>query len=826
MCKRYLTILPLILCLLLIVTQSMAETEKRFFVYNAANGLADNSAQTINCTKTGRLVITTMGQINFFEGQKFTYIDPTTENIYPISKYKGHAHLYFDKHHHIWFKKRNALSCIDLIRETYVTSIVDELKALGVSDKVHDLFCDSENLLYLLTDKGLYNIERKKYFNVRKDHDLQELDTYEGKYLLLFYEDGVLDILELSSGKVVFSEAAYDEKHAQIYSSTTVILKNGSSFYQIRNGSKNDDNVAILLHFDMSKKKWDTILETPYYMSNLKIHNGTLYIPSAYCYWTYDLSSKSLNHIDKLRMADGSMLLSDINSIEFDKQGGMWLGTEKRGLLYARPYTIPFKAYEWEDKEALYYAKLLDNTVTPEYTYRDKSVNCVFHDSRGWDWVGTSTGLQLYRNESALLPQLITRHDGLLNNVIHCIQEDKFNNIWVGSSYGVCCITIAGDKIRYIYRYNQYDGIPNESFVNGRSMILDDGTIVMQALDHVLAFNPNNMATIRQSNNSDIYPKLIRLYVNGTDVRTGQKMGGNVILERAITRTKVINLNYNQNSLSLTFSGLNYFRPQQTFYRVRVTGPGMGDKWVVYTPYSSGGLVDSNGQLHLPLPSLVPGTYKIEVQTSMLPDEWHTTPYEWVININEPWWRTTGIFLLGLSILGILLIVYLYMYLKNAGLKARRDNEEQSIIKRIKSFAERCDARSGMVLEPMPEEVSNQNISGIADFSKEFTDMMEVVMPAFVVKKNKPITMRELSNMAGMKLPEFYQLITSNIYKNPRPVALQMMLSRAYELLKNDKAKDIAEISAECGFVSPNYFISQFYHKYHATPQEFRMKQI
>ena len=166
------------------------------------------------------------------------------------------------------------------------------------------------------------------------------------------------------------------------------------------------------------------------------------------------------------------------------------------------------------------------------------------------------------------------------------------------------------------------------------------------------------------------------------------------------------------------------------------------------------------------------------------------------------------------------------MYLKNAGLKARRDNEEQSIIKRIKSFAERCDARSGMVLEPMPEEVSNQNISGIADFSKEFTDMMEVVMPAFVVKKNKPITMRELSNMAGMKLPEFYQLITSNIYKNPRPVALQMMLSRAYELLKNDKAKDIAEISAECGFVSPNYFISQFYHKYHATPQEFRMKQI
>ena len=123
--KRILKILTIACCLLLMVVQSMADSDKRFFVYNAATGLADNSAQTVNCTKTGRLVITTMGQINFFDGQKFTYIDPTTENIYPISEYKGHAHLYFDKHHHLWFKKRNALSCVDLLREMYVANIDD-----------------------------------------------------------------------------------------------------------------------------------------------------------------------------------------------------------------------------------------------------------------------------------------------------------------------------------------------------------------------------------------------------------------------------------------------------------------------------------------------------------------------------------------------------------------------------------------------------------------------------------------------------------------------------------------------------------------------------
>ena len=106
--------------LLLTASVAMAESEKMFYVYNAANGLADNSAQTINCTKTGRLVITTMGQINFFDGQQFNFIDPSSENTYPLSKYNGHAHLYFDKHHHLWLKKRHMVTCVDLSCETQV----------------------------------------------------------------------------------------------------------------------------------------------------------------------------------------------------------------------------------------------------------------------------------------------------------------------------------------------------------------------------------------------------------------------------------------------------------------------------------------------------------------------------------------------------------------------------------------------------------------------------------------------------------------------------------------------------------------------------------
>jgi AraC-like DNA-binding protein len=36
--------------------------------------------------------------------------------------------------------------------------------------------------------------------------------------------------------------------------------------------------------------------------------------------------------------------------------------------------------------------------------------------------------------------------------------------------------------------------------------------------------------------------------------------------------------------------------------------------------------------------------------------------------------------------------------------------------------------------------------------------------------------------------------------------------------------KDIEQIAAECGFVSPNYFIATFYGKHKMTPEIFRRK--
>ena len=814
--NRWKNVCTLMVLCLLTTLNALAADEKRFYVYNAASGLADNSAQTIVCTKTGRLVITTMGQINFFDGNNFTIIDPSSENLYPLKNYKGHAHLYFDRNHHLWLKGRGNVTCVNLITEKFVDSIDEEFKKLGIDTQVLDLFADVNNDLWLLTNKGFVNVETKKVYGINNQHELQDMDVYQDKYLLLFYDNSLVEVLELASGSKVYESHALPDNLAKSHNKSSLVRQIGSSFFQIRNG----DAGGMLLRFDISRWNWETVMDMSYYLSNLTHRDSILYVPSAYGYWTYDLQTRQLKHTEKLLMDSGEKLLTDINAMVFDLQGGLWVGTEKRGLLYARPVTTPFKIYTWDMQRALDLNTLMDEKLKPITEYRGVQVNCVYHDSRGWDWVGTSSGLQVYRSQADNLPQVYTRKDGLLNNVIHTIIEDRSHNIWVGTSYGICCLLIEKDgRLRYINRYNSWDKIPEESFVNGRCIRLSDGSIVMQMLDHVIEFNPDNMKTLTEAIAYKVYPKLVGLMVNGNVVQTGQELDGNVILEKALTRTKEINLNYNQNTISLTFSALNYFRPQQTYYRIKVGG--IDDNWRVLTPYNSGGLVDSRGKLHLPLVSLKPGSYTIQVQSSMLPDVWENEPFEWIINVNEPWWRTTGVVALMSILLLTLFLVNVLFYVRNSSMKARRLSEEYHIIKRIKQFAESCSSTDSEPLGITFEESTIVSADYNSSLSPEFVNMMMNVMDLVSEKKTTQLSMQDLSKKAGMKLQPFYALVMSNIYKNPKALQKKQMLKKAEELLKNS-SMDIADIAQACNFDSPNYFIASFYEEYHLLPEEFR----
>lgn len=804
----------LIMVFLLSSLTALAEDsirDRRFRVINAADGLADNSAQTIKSTFSGRLVVSTIGHINFYDGSGFTHIS-SGDSRYLLPKYKGHYHLYFDDSHHLWLKDKGMVTCVNMLTEQFVSDIGSIFQAQGVKGHVEDMFVDSSGSIWLVQGNNIYSRHGKVSLPLRKGRVLQDMDISDN-IVLLFYDDCQVDVYDIIAKKKLYSTNSLNHEEVKDYQESSVIYKYRNGFFQIRNGN----NKAVLMWFDLGTRQWTKVLSTDYYLSNMTVKDDVLYIASAYGYWTYDTDSRQIEHYEMIKLTDGRELLTDMNCIEFDRQGGMWIGTEKRGLLYSKYIKSPFNVMTWDNPLSVKYAEMMDKVCTYDMLVKGHRLNCTYKDSRGWIWVGSLNGLYYFKpgQKDSIC---VKKEDGMVNDVVHSIIEDGKHNIWVSTSNGIVGLVIKNGKVTFVNSFINSDGIPAEAFVNGRAMRLDDGTIVMQALDHVVSFNPMKMS-IMEGNNILLHPKFVRLQVNGTNIFAGTEIDGRVVTEKAISRLNTIELPSTQNSLSLKFSSLNYFRPIQTYYRYRVSG--LQDKWVMLSYYNSRGLVDKNGILHLPLLGLKPGNYMVEVQASMYPGKWTTPPVKVVVRIKEPWWRTTGLTLLISGVFLILIIWNIVIFSGNSRLKMKRNVSEVELFRRIDGFISRAESCRMEKQTRRSVNDESEDVTSGADLDKDAVELLMELVPYSRNGKLDHNVLVQLAMKKRIKLTDIYDIITNNIFRSPALLTMAMLLEKASRDLI-ESGMTVEEIAEKNNFASPNYFIAMFFRRYGMTPLQWR----
>lgn len=804
----------LIMAFLLSSLTALAEDstrDRRFRVINAADGLADNSAQTIKSTFSGRLVVSTIGHINFYDGSGFTHIS-SGDSRYLLPKYKGHYHLYFDDSHHLWLKDKGMVTCVNMLTEQFVSDIGSIFQAQGVKGHVEDMFVDSSGSIWLVQGNNIYSRHGKVSLPLRKGRVLQDMDISDN-IVLLFYDDCQVDVYDIIAKKKLYSTNPLNHEEVKDYQGSSVIYKYRNGFFQIRNGN----NKAVLMWFDLGTRQWTKVLSTDYYLSNMTVKDDVLYIASAYGYWTYDTDSRQIEHYEMIKLTDGRELLTDMNCIEFDRQGGMWIGTEKRGLLYSKYIKSPFNVMTWDNPLSVKYAEMMDKVCTYDMLVKGHRLNCTYKDSRGWIWVGSLNGLYYFKpgQKDSIC---VKKEDGMVNDVVHSIIEDGKHNIWVSTSNGIVGLVIKNGKVTFVNSFINSDGIPAEAFVNGRAMRLDDGTIVMQALDHVVSFNPMKMS-IMEGNNILLHPKFVRLQVNGTNIFAGTEIDGRVVTEKAVSRLNMIELPSTQNSLSLKFSSLNYFRPIQTYYRYRVSG--LQDKWVMLSYYNSKGLVDKNGILHLPLLGLEPGNYMVEVQASMYPGKWTTPPVKVVVKIKEPWWRTTGLTLLISGVFLILIIWNIVIFSGNSRLKMKRNVSEVELFRRIDGFISRAESCRMEKQTQRSVNDESEDVTSGADLDKDAVELLMELVPYSRNGKLDHNVLVQLAMKKRIKLTDIYDIITNNIFRSPALLTMAMLLEKASRDLI-ESGMTVEEIAEKNNFASPNYFIAMFFRRYGMTPLQWR----
>lgn len=313
-----------------------------------------------------------------------------------------------------------------------------------------------------------------------------------------------------------------------------------------------------------------------------------------------------------------------ITAICEDGDGTMWLGTEK-GIHRAsrKGKQIKFtggyeKARNLTPGKVL--ALYLNNYNQLLISYTDKII-------------------QIDGKEKTISSIMILQKD-LPNEHISCMIDDKNGNTWLGSNAGFITLN---NKNNASYTY----ALPESYYDVCR---LNDGKLLWANSTGLLYFEPR---TLKESS-SNCQFHISDIDINYNKVEIGEKINGQVILDKPAYLIEHLSLDYNNNNLILYLSDLKYgTSPNTVKYRLLPTE----EKW------------NTNYDDHIKLSNIPPGKYVLEIRSSY-PLEENKQITRLSINVNR-YWAATG-WAIAAYILAIIIISLLTWMYFNRKLQKRQ----------------------------------------------------------------------------------------------------------------------------------------------------------
>lgn len=846
-----------------------------FVPVNTSQGLSENQVRAITQLSDGRMVFATSGHINFYDGTHFTTLQRSPGDEYVLRRYSGFYHLYLENDSLLWVKDHRRLQCVDLRRECYVASLAARFAGWDLPGEVEDLFVDHYGRVWLVCvgeSVRLVCAAGGYSFPLPPDKgNLQDLECEENS-LYLFYDTGVMACHDLPDGQLVYEAAAYPESDYALFSNTSLVVRHGGDFYQLRNGKKGG-----LFRFDRQTRSWQKWMEQDYALNTLMItDDAKAYISCARGFWIIDIGNGTRNYLPLFPSAEGDVLATEVSTVFQDRQGALWLGTLDRGLFYYHPalYRLrltgraAFPVSREEDVAVLAFAEdesgnLYLRTRTQAYrlstsddgeqerllpvgadalpasvaqrlyassssNYRGRNYVALCTDSRGWVWAGTSDGLELYTAPDEE-PRRFGREDGLANNFVQAILEDARHDIWVTTSNGISQVIVASDDaddatLRFV-NYNQKDGALSGEYMPGAAYRMTDGTLCLGGVDGFNRLSPDR----DWASPGLPYPPLFTaLYLRGEKVRSGELKDGRLLLPQAPSCTKEIVLAYDQNYVTFEFSAMDYFNSGRTCYRYRLEG--MERQWNVVLPRQQEKGVLQAAYTHLP-----PGHYTLFVQASDRPDVW-TEKQQTALRllVLAPWWQTPMAYTLYIIGISLLLFFSFWIYRSRLRGEQERRQKEAVLLQRIRDLIEQCDRYEA---DRQAQQQENAADAAVADMegvaSSVSTEGMSEPDARFLshaielVEKNLHIpgySVEQLSRDLCMERTGLYRKLVALLDQSPSLFIRGIRLRRAAQLISEGRLS-MAEIADCTGFSSSSYLSKCFQEMYGCRPSEYARKK-
>lgn len=750
-----------------------------FSSIDASMGLSDNQVQHIMQLRDGRMAVTTRGNINIYDGGSFKYIHTPNRAIHNLRGYNGAYHVYEDRSERLWVKDFHTLRCFDLRQNMYINidSVVDFCKLV---ESVDDIFFDHEGDMWVVSKGILVQNENCSTYRFSGgsygSRALLDLEK-SGDCVYLFFNDGSVECWNMKK-----CTCAYTLKYGHPTHTSLISYVDGR-FYQLRNTKSG----GACYEFDTKERRWHLVLEVPYTLHTIAIRDDKeALISCPEGVWSVKLNTGESKLVTELVIDGKRQAANQFNTVFIDNQMGIWLGSYNKGLLYAHPYRHLLRSY---NQPFLSVHGLI---------LRSRSLR----DSRGWLWEGTNDGLRLTVNG---LPMMLYSENGLSNDLVQAIVEDKEGDIWVSTGNGISRIAFERNVINsrlpemgdfHIEPFFQDDGALKGEY-KCEAYVTDDGKIVFIGLDGYTVVDP----ALLETHALCLHPMMVRCEVNG-EISNGCLHG---LIGKA--------------ALSFDFASLNFAQPNHTAFRYRL----LSDKdrsdslWTVVTASAAGGVVSLDGMLHLQYPRLTSGDYKLQVQATNKQGEWKGEITEVAFAISPEWWNTT---LARVCFIVCVVVILTLVWLSYQRIQYQKQREE-TLLARIKDLIELSEGKHENIAELNLNDTGGNYDDGAAVQDPLVKRAIELVEQHI---GEQGYNVKQLSSDLCMDRTGLYKKMNAILEQSPSVFIRTIKLRKAYELISTTDIP-IMNIAELTGFSSASYLSKCIQAEYGKKPAELRKQE-
>ena len=300
----------------------------------------------------------------------------------------------------------------------------------------------------------------------------------------------------------------------------------------------------------------------------------------------------------------GSLDKSLIYSLYVDNQDNIWAGTNGGGLYKYNSKIEDFRKYELFPTENSF-----------------NVVSVIFQDKSGNYWAGTNGGIVKIEPDKNRFKHY-TENDGLICNFVNGILEDNSGNIWISTLKGLSRFSPTNETFT---SYDAASGLQGTEFNAWAYFKSAAGRMYFGGTNGLTSFDPSEIR-----DNQHIPEMIINdLDVHHKNVAIGyDSVFGRTILDKSITETDRLELNYDENIISFEIIALDYKNPRSNKYAFMLEG---FDKEWTYKDAS---------QRYVTYTNLNPGKYIFRIKGSNSDGIWNEAGTSLTLIINHPWWGT------------------------------------------------------------------------------------------------------------------------------------------------------------------------------------------